>query len=469
MFVPRKMKPKVLVVDDQQLILRGMETFLQGNGYSVATAESGAECLNLIAEGYRPDAVLMDLDLGIDEMDGIEAAQEILARADYPVPVVFISGHTDKNTVARVKTVPHYGLVQKTKGNEQFILAALDSAIEVFKSEHYYKNIVELSPYGILTGDTKGNVISVNKAFEKLSGYSKEEIEGKHFTRLPTLTAEHLPKYINIVAKILQKDAGSGPLEFFWRRKDGAERIGEAYAAPVKVGEETIGLQALVFDVTERKEREKAMEALVQEKDFLLREMHHRIKNNLAMISSLINLKSREMPAGMELKDLISQINAIRLVHEKLQTGDAVSAIDFPRYARELVVTLINSWEDPKVSLDFSMDEVSLDSKTALSVGLIINEIILNALKHGFSMEGGDATADGPRIKVSLKEGTQKGMFCLCISNNGAPFPEDVNLHNSGTLGLRLVSTMIEQIGGSIELEKQPHPEFTIYFSPSED
>ena len=102
-------------------------------------------------------------------------------------------------------------------------------------------------------------------------------------------------------------------------------------------------------------------------------------------------------------------------------------------------------------------------------LGLIINEIILNALKHGFSMEGGNATADGPRIKVSLQEETQKGMFCLCISNNGAPFPEDVNLHNSGTLGLRLVSTMIEQIGGSIELEKQPHPEFTIYFSPSED
>jgi PAS domain S-box-containing protein len=456
------MKQKVLVVDDQQIILRGMKTFLEGNGYSAAAAESGKRCLEMLQDGYRPDVILMDLDLGIDEeLDGIETAERILNEEKYHIPIVFISGHTDKNTVERVKAVTHYGLVQKTSGNEEFILAALDAAIEVFRSEQYYKNIVELSPYGIITADTKGKVTSINRTFEKLSGYSKKEIEGKHFTGIP--------KYARLLTKIFEGELMGEPIEFAWRRKDGEERTGEAYAAPVKVGDKTIGLQALVFDITERKEREHAAEALVREKDFLLREMHHRIKNNLAMILSLINLKSREMPEGMDLKDLISQINAIRLVHEKLQTGDAVSTIDFPRYARELIVTLLNTWEELKVSLDFYMDDIALDSKTALSLGLIMNEIVLNALKHGFSGTETDKQEQSPKIKVELTENTKKEMYHLYITNNGAPFPENIDLQNPGTLGLRLVSAMSEQIGGFVELVKQPHPEFNLYFPISGD
>ena len=213
-------------------------------------------------------------------------------------------------------------------------------------------------------------------------------------------------------------------------------------------------------DITELKRAEDTLREALKEKDYLMQELNHRVKNNLAMVSSLINLKDFETAA--DLSDLQHQIETIGLIHEKLNKTGSVTEIDCRDYFDDLLSSLFSSFTKRPVKIEANIDEISIPTKSAMSLGLLINEIATNAIKYGFSGE------EEAVFSVNMKEDRENGRYELTLSNTGKPFPEDLALESTETLGLRLINALVAQIDGTMELQKKPQPVFTIRFPVEE-
>ena len=202
-------------------------------------------------------------------------------------------------------------------------------------------------------------------------------------------------------------------------------------------------------DITSRKKAE-------EEKDELMRELNHRVKNNLLMISSLLRLKNDILPPEFDLSDIDRQITAIRLVHEKLHKTENISHIDMREYLDEILMAVFSFY--PKaVRRVINIDQLFMESKKAVTVGLLVNEIATNAVKHGFSSEVAQFT-------LEMSEDEEKGEYVLRLSDTGSAFPEDVDIGNSRSLGLQLIYSLVGQLDGSIELQRKPVTTFIIRF-----
>lgn len=218
------------------------------------------------------------------------------------------------------------------------------------------------------------------------------------------------------------------------------------------------GAVDMAEEITDRKQMEDELKKTVAEKNALLKEINHRVKNNLAMITSLISLKSAELGKEGDLSDLRRQIDAVRIVHERLHQSEDITEIDVREYIGELLFTVFSSFSGRHVEVENGMDAIVLPTRTAIPIGLIINEIATNAMKHGFP------SVEAPVFSVSMKRNNQDGEYVLILKNNGAPIPETLDLTEPRTLGLRLIRTLIEQLNGSFDVQRAPHPEFTIRF-----
>jgi two-component sensor histidine kinase len=194
-----------------------------------------------------------------------------------------------------------------------------------------------------------------------------------------------------------------------------------------------------------------------QEKDELMKELNHRVKNNLLMISSLIRLKDDTLGTDIDLSDIERQITAIRIVHEKLYETENVSSIDMQDYLAE-ILTAVFSFYPEDVEKDIRMNTIVLDTKTAVSVGLIVNEIATNAVKHGF------ASGKKAKFVMEMFEDSQNKEYCLTLSNSGTALPEYIDICNPPSLGLQLINSLVGQLEGSIELKREPETTFIIRF-----
>jgi two-component sensor histidine kinase len=196
---------------------------------------------------------------------------------------------------------------------------------------------------------------------------------------------------------------------------------------------------------------------VILDKEYLMREVHHRVKNNLTIILSLINLKSHELEDKSVLSDLRHQINSILLIHEDLYKGNDLAHIRLRAYLERLLTSVFSSLFIERVKMVNNIDEdLILKTKNAVIIGLIVNEIATNSIKHGFEK-------DVENI-FTIDMYKENRNYHLTISNNGKPFPEDIELGNTTTLGLQLIYTLVSQLDGSIELIKSPHPKYIIKF-----
>jgi PAS domain S-box-containing protein len=225
---------------------------------------------------------------------------------------------------------------------------------------------------------------------------------------------------------------------------------------------EITGICGIAHDTTERKQMEDALRLSLQEKEVLLKEIHHRVKNNMQIISSILNLQAGSVkdPAALEcLRKSQSRIRSMALVHEKLYRSSDFSRIDFGEYVRSLASAVFQSCrtDSNQVRLDFKAEEVFLDINTAIPCGLVANEIIVNALKHAFP-EGRSGV-----IKIRLRP-LGKGEYRFVISDNGVGFPKDLNFRNTESLGMQLVTLLVGQLDGTINLKRKGGTTFDIVF-----
>jgi two-component sensor histidine kinase len=199
------------------------------------------------------------------------------------------------------------------------------------------------------------------------------------------------------------------------------------------------------------------LQELIDEKEYLLREIHHRVKNNLAMVTSLISLKQMTLGNNVDLSDLTNQIHAIRIVHEKLyETND--ESVSFSEYSRGLLNEIFSAFSNRNVLIEIDAPALSLPVKTVIPLGLILNELATNAVKHGFN------TLSRPRFSLRLSSDPASRIYSLNMSNSGNTFPGNLEDHHTGSAGLQLVRTLVNQIQSSISLEKDPETAFTICF-----
>lgn len=234
-------------------------------------------------------------------------------------------------------------------------------------------------------------------------------------------------------------------------------RVKERTNELIKVNEQ------LRSEITERMHAEHALILSLREKEVLLREIHHRVKNNMQVISSLLKLQSesvRDEKYILFFKESQDRIRSMSLVHEKLYHSENLAEIDFNEYIRDLVISLFHSYgiSSAEIALNIDIENISLEIETAIPLGLVINELVSNSLKHAFS---GDQKGE---IKIVLCKIFEKE-FELTIADNGKGMPKDLDFRNTESLGLQLVTDLAElQLEGEISLIRTRGTEFRIRF-----
>jgi PAS domain S-box-containing protein len=229
-----------------------------------------------------------------------------------------------------------------------------------------------------------------------------------------------------------------------------------------------IKLFGTVLDITERKQVEDKLKASLQEKETLLKEVHHRVKNNLQIISSLLRLQSKQIRDADVLELFQESQNRVRtmaLIHEKLYQSDNLAKIDFLEYIRTLIQELSHSYGASKQAIAFKLniEKVHLEIDIAIPCGLIINELVSNSFKYAFKdYQTGE-------IDISLVQHSESNSFILTISDNGVGLPQNLDFRKTQSLGLQLVCRLTKQLGGSINLNPSQGTAFQIIFTtPSE-
>jgi len=297
--------------------------------------------------------------------------------------------------------------------------------------------------------DMDNIIIFVNNALLKTYGYSKEEVLGKHISilRVEQDNSEDLKE--DIIETTINKGMWQG--ELINRRKDGSTFPISLSTSLVrdKTGKPST-LIGVAKDITERKRIESQIKESLDEKEVLLKEIHHRVKNNMQVISSLLNLQSgyiKDEQTRDLFKESQDRVRSMALIHEKLYQSADLARVDFAEYIQNLMEYLFSSYgvDSAKVALKTDVDSVSLGINAAIPCGLIINELVSNSLKHAFPQNRGG------EIRIDLHR--NNGGFELVVSDDGVGIPKNVDFRNTESLGLQLVNTLTSQLGGTIELE----------------
>lgn len=241
----------------------------------------------------------------------------------------------------------------------------------------------------------------------------------------------------------------------------GEERLYEAHYNPIRANEEITGIAVFSRDITEQKRAEENTLKSLKEKEVLLKEVHHRVKNNLQVISSILNLQTsylKDKGTINLLKECQNRIKTMAFIHESLYQNKDFSQINFSEYIVTLVKNLFYSFEasQQKIKTNFDIDTILLNLDLSIPCGLIMNELVSNALKYAF--EGGREGA----VFIRLKK--EKGKIKMAVSDNGKGMPEHIDFRNTETLGLQLVTTLTEQINGTITMNRNKGTTFEIIF-----
>ena len=323
--------------------------------------------------------------------------------------------------------------------------------VELQAREAYLDHLIEGAQEAIVMADNDGKARRINKEFTKLFGYTHEEVEGHVIDELI------VPEDLKTSAKSFTKNVARGKrvaFEALRRSKDKTLIDVSVLASPIVISGKQVGTYGIYRDITERKRTEEQIKTSLKEKEILLQEIHHRVKNNMQIISSLLNLQSRHIKDKQSLelfKSSQNRVKSMALIHERLYQSKDFNKVDVADYVRGLTNHLFITFGVNKdiISLKVNIKNIFLNVDTAIPCGLIINEIVSNSLKHAFP--------DGKKgeIKISVHP-LNKNEVELVVSDNGVGMPEEMDLKSTSSLGLNLVSMLVkDQLHGEIKLDKK--------------
>ena len=319
-------------------------------------------------------------------------------------------------------------------------------------SEKEYRDLVDNSLIGIYKTDLEGNLLFANDALLDIFGYNKSD-------DISDLMISSRYKNLDDRKFILKKLKEEGKIKEYEVEflKKSQEPIYIILSATI----EGNSISGMIMDITEKKKIEKQIKSSLHDKEMLLKEIHHRVKNNLMVISSLLSLQSRYIKDETSkniFKESQNRARSMALIHELLYQSNDLKRIDFGYYIRTLTNELFRMYvtDQSLIKLNMNVEEVMVDINTAIPLGLIVNELVSNSMKHAFPND------KSGEINIEFK--SNKGIYTMIVADNGVGFPVDYDIENTDTLGLRIVNSLTEQIEGKITIERVNGTKFTIVF-----
>ena len=348
------------------------------------------------------------------------------------------------------------------------------------ESEARLRRFYESGMFGMLYYNLDGSITDANDKFLEIVGYTREDLQAGRINWANMTPPEY--RFLDQHAIMELKAAGvTTPFEKEYIRKDGSHvHIILGVATFDQASNEGI---AFVLDITERKKAEKALANIEIARK---KEIHHRIKNNLQVISSLLDLQvekfkgrecitdcNRECSRNSEVLEAFresqNRVISMALIHEELYKGGGFDTLNFSPYIEELANNLFFTYRlgITDVCLNMDMEEnLFFDMDTAVPLGIIVNELVSNSLKHAFKAR------DRGEIRIKLhrdgNEDCESTHFTLTVSDNGVGIPENLDIEDLDSLGLQLVTTLVDQLDGELELKRNNGTEFTVRFTVTE-
>ena len=323
----------------------------------------------------------------------------------------------------------------------------------------YLDRLFESAQEGIVMSDREGRVIRVNSEFMRLFGYKRGEVLGRNIDEL-VVPSKYLNNGISITNKVV---AGENvDFEAVRQQRDGKLIDVSVLASPIIADGEVAAIFAIYRDITERKRAEEKLRSALKEREVMLREIHHRVKNNMQIISSLLRLQSRQI-RNKKILDLFNvgqnRIRSMALIHESLYQSSDMAKINFSDYIKRLTTHLLSTYrvDMERIRMKVDVRDIYLDINRAIPCGLVINELVSNSLRHAFP---GSQKGD---VKVIMKANKQD-KYSLVVKDTGVGFPEDVDFRQTESLGMQLVIDLISQLGGTIRLKRDRGTEFRVVF-----
>ncbi len=310
---------------------------------------------------------------------------------------------------------------------------------------------------------TDGIIVYTNPKFDQMFGYETGELIGQHVSTInyEDQQTQSQAEYQKLAASV--NKYGEFTYEIHNIKKDRTEFWCRGTSSIFKHHEYGTVFVAIQQDITRQKQADEKVKASLKEKEVLLQEIHHRVKNNLGIVSSLLQMQCRRTKddqAKAILRDSQNRIASIALVHEKLYRSEELADIDFAQYIPDLTTHLFDSYNvsSQQIKLNIEVDNASLNIETAIPCGLIINELVSNALKYAFpDQRSGE-------IKVQFYPALG-GKLILIIRDNGVGLPAEFDPKTSKTLGLTLVQGLVKQLRGNLDINSHQGTEFKITFT----
>lgn len=433
---------------------QAVQELLTHNGYLVESVGSPEDFRNRLTRLPQTDLLLADAEL----LEGVQS----------PVPVVVLVPPGD---APLPKGAAYRAYVPTDPLNGAALAATVETVLAGegdgdLSFEFFFENV----PVAAIISDQDFLIEHWNRGAADLFGYSRTEAVGRNLVELLASEKNEFSweQLKGTLQKTLQENRKSVNINYD-RTREGRDILCEWYDFPYRSGRRNCIL-SVAQDITKDQELLDSLQRAVEQKDFLMQEIYHRLKNNLNMIVSLIALKIDEVEvrrgmgpetdAAVEaMQDVRRKISAFSVLYEMLyqHKGDAAH-LDLRWYLEEILATVFASMTGEPCRTEYEMDSLVVPPETAVVLGLITNEIATNAIKHGF------VAGDPRRFSVTLRKSDEAGMCRLVMENSGAPFPEDVDFDTTASLGLQLIQTLVQQLEGTVNLRRTPSAQYTIRF-----
>lgn len=314
-----------------------------------------------------------------------------------------------------------------------------------------------------LVSATDKRIVYANPKFEQMFGYEGGELKNKSVSILNYEDEKNSPKKTSktITDNVIKN--GEYTYQIHNVKKDGTPFWCQATTSRFEHPDYGTVMVAVQQDITVQKQTQDQLKASLKEKEVLLKEIHHRVKNNLQIVSSLLQMQSRrttDEDVALVLQDSQNRIASIALVHEKLYRSENLAQIDFAQYVPDLITHLFDSYNisSSQVRMSYQVEDIALAIDTAIPCGLILNELVSNALKYAFPEH------KKGEIQIKFQRNTDESLT-LKVRDNGVGIPKSFDIETTPSLGLTLVLGLVDQIDGTLDLNCDSGTEFTITFN----
>jgi PAS domain S-box-containing protein len=335
-----------------------------------------------------------------------------------------------------------------------------DRTVELRASEERFQLLFQSAPQAMVIADRGGRVVQANRGAQHLFGYDDDTFRGLPLSSLlPVALREHHEELVRAftVESAVGARAMAPGRTVAGLRQDGTEFPAEIGLVPLVVhGEQQI--VAGITDISARIAAQETISRSLREKEVLLKEIHHRVKNNLQIISSLLMLQSEQMPSEdvrRMLHESVYRVRSMALIHQLFYGGQSLDRIDLGAYARGLAASLAGVLA-PTAKVEVVADDVAVPVDVAVPLGLILNELLTNAFKYGLPRDAGQARLHGADADVVVEVHVEGSDLQISVQDRGPGLPVELELATATTLGLQLVRSLVRQLRGRLTVVRAP-------------